>query len=155
MGEGSFPVRGLEDDRLVGHATAAAPVWLWSADGTRVLWANAAGCAVFGGTAALTKRTFASGEPARAEVERLANSLPENGTPRLERLRRLTQGARLPSWRALVCACSRLGVGDKAAILMVATEPTGPELPLKERVRRLDLGGDAAVAMPDGTIMAT
>src|ERR1051326_1019977 len=40
------PLPSLRDPRLAHHAVAAAPVWLWAADGTRVLWANAAGAAV-------------------------------------------------------------------------------------------------------------
>ena len=38
----------LRDARLANHAFATTPVWLWAADATRVLWANAAGAAVLG-----------------------------------------------------------------------------------------------------------
>ena len=27
--------------QLADHATSAAPAWLWSADGSQILWANA------------------------------------------------------------------------------------------------------------------
>ncbi len=38
----------LRDPRLAALATSAWPVWLWNADGSRVLWANAVGAAIFG-----------------------------------------------------------------------------------------------------------
>ena len=31
------------DARLAPHAMSAIPAWLWAADGSRVLWANASG----------------------------------------------------------------------------------------------------------------
>jgi hypothetical protein len=33
--------------QVADHATSAAPAWLWRADGTGILWANAAGAAIF------------------------------------------------------------------------------------------------------------
>ena len=36
------------DPRLAALAISASPAWLWSADATRILWANAAGSALFG-----------------------------------------------------------------------------------------------------------
>jgi signal transduction histidine kinase len=56
--------------------------------------------------------------------------------------------------RALTCACSRLVLADgKAAVLIAATEPAGPALPLAERVRRL-FGDDEPLAVfaADGTL---
>ena len=38
----------LRHPRLAAVATHAWPAWLWSADGSRILWANAAGAAIFG-----------------------------------------------------------------------------------------------------------
>ncbi|HUD87637.1 MAG TPA: ATP-binding protein, partial [Xanthobacteraceae bacterium] len=58
--------------------------------------------------------------------------------------------------RALTCACSRIVLADgRAAILMAATEPAGPALPLAERVRRLFAGGQLALAAftTDGTLL--
>ncbi|MGB8127494.1 MAG: hypothetical protein WCF50_27915, partial [Pseudolabrys sp.] len=37
----------LRDPRLATHALNSAPVWLWSADGKRILWANAIGASIF------------------------------------------------------------------------------------------------------------
>ena len=53
------------DARLANHAFAAAPVWLWAADASRVLWANAAGAALLGAANphALTERRLSAAHP--------------------------------------------------------------------------------------------
>jgi len=89
--------------------------------------------------------------PAAAQIVRLAATLPSAGPPRLERLR----GFGLGFGRALTCACSRHIVADgKAAVLIAATEPAGPALPLAERVRRL-FGDDEPLAVfaADGALI--
>ena len=134
----------LRDPRLAAPATSPWPAWLWSADASRMLWANAAGAALFGAadTRECVQRRFDSNNPAVAQIVRLAATLPSAGPPRLERLR----GFGLGFGRALTCACSRLVVTDgKAAVLIVATEPAGPALSLAERVRRL-FGDDEPLA---------
>ncbi len=134
----------LRDPRLAAPATSPWPAWLWSADASRMLWANAAGAALFGAadTRECVQRRFDSNNPAVAQIVRLAATLPSAGPPRLERLR----GFGLGFGRALTCACSRLVVADgKAAVLIVATEPAGPALSLAERVRRL-FGDDEPLA---------
>jgi PAS domain S-box-containing protein len=60
--------------------------------------------------------------------------LPRNEKPRLERLRGFAGGL----GRLLTCACSRVTLGDRAAVLVVATERADQELSLRERVERLD-----------------
>ena len=134
----------LRDPRLAALATSPWPAWLWSADASRLLWANAAGAALFGAadTRQCVERRFDAKNPAAAQVIRLAATLPSAGPPRLERLR----GFGLGFGRALTCACSRLVVADgKAAVLIAATEPAGPALSLAERVRRL-FGDDEPLA---------
>jgi signal transduction histidine kinase len=135
----------LRDPRLAALATSAWPAWLWSADASGMLWANAAGAALFGAveTHECVQRRFDGNNPAAAQIVRLAATLPSAGPPRLERLR----GFGLGFGRALTCACSRLVVtGDgKAAVLIAATEPAGPALSLAERVRRL-FGDDEPLA---------
>ena len=75
---------------VADHATGAAPAWVWSADGSRILWANAVGAAIFGGEpASCSARRFDSKHPAAAEIVRLAATLPATGQQRLERLRGL------------------------------------------------------------------
>ena len=43
MNNAEFQLRGVGDPRLAVHATSALPAWLWSVDGTRILWANPVG----------------------------------------------------------------------------------------------------------------
>jgi signal transduction histidine kinase len=146
----------LRDPRLAAPATSPWPAWLWSADASRLLWANAAGAALFGAadTRECVQRRFDATNPAAAQIIRLAATLPSAGPPRLERLR----GFGLGFGRALTCACSRLVLADgKAAVLIAATEPAGPALSLAERARRL-FGDDeplAVFAMDGALIHAT
>jgi signal transduction histidine kinase len=143
----------LRDPRLAALATSAWPAWLWSADASRILWANAAGAALFGAadTRECAQRSFDVNNPAAAQIVRLAATLPSAGPPRLERLR----GFGLGFGRALTCACSRLVLADgKAAVLIAATEPAGPALSLAERVGRL-FGDDEPLAVfaADGALV--
>ncbi len=144
----------LRDPRLSAHVTSALPVWLWSQDASRILWANAAGAAIFGGPTPgdLTRRRFDSRQPAAQQVARLAASLLPGAAPRLERLRGFGAGA----GRTLICLCSRIEMPDgSGGILIAAAEPAGPALSLAERVRCIFLGQDewAAVFSPEGTLL--
>jgi signal transduction histidine kinase len=144
----------LQFPRLAALATSARPTWLWSTDASRLLWANAVGAAIFGTThvADLGQRRFGAGDPPNAQIARLAATLPPGGQERLERLRGF--GARFGG--ALMCACARLAIPDSTpAVLVVATEPAGPTLPLAERVRRLLPDGPEALAAfaPDGALL--
>ena len=134
----------MRNPRLAALAISPWPAWLWSTDASRLLWANAAGAALFGAadTHECVQRRFDVDNPAAAQIIRLAATLPSAGPPRLERLR----GFGLGFGRALTCACSRIIVADgKAAVLIAATEPAGAALSLAERVRRL-FGDDKALA---------
>jgi PAS domain S-box-containing protein len=154
MRESEFAL--LRDPRLAVHATSATPAWLWSADASRILWANAVGAAVFGAstTAAAAALRFEAENPAAAQVARLAANLPLSGQTRLERLRGFGAGFA----RMLICACSRitLALADKsAAVLIVAAEPAGPSLTFADRARRL-FDGDAqplAIFAADGSLL--
>src|SRR5258706_510427 len=61
MNNPKFQLRGIGDPRLAVHATSALPAWLWSVDGTRILWANPVGARLFGApnAADLAKKVFA------------------------------------------------------------------------------------------------
>jgi len=140
--------------QLADHATSAAPAWLWSTDGSRILWANAVGAAIFGATntAECAARRFDSRQSATSEIARLAATLPPTGQARLERLR----GFGASFGRALTCLCSRFPLADGAtAVLIVATEPAGPPLRLRERVSRLFAGHQQTLAAftVDGTLL--
>jgi PAS domain S-box-containing protein len=126
----------LRDPALAALATGAWPVWLWSVDGSRIFWANAAGAAVFGAAnvAALGQRRFQANDAAAGQVVRLGATLPARGQQRLERLRGFGAGF----GRALTCLCSRIVLADgRAAVLIIAAEAAGPSLSLGERVARL------------------
>jgi PAS domain S-box-containing protein len=154
MSQSGFQLALLRDERLAPTATSALPAWLWSADASRILWANPTGAAIFGAasSSAISVRKFDAGQPASAQIAQLADSLPPDGSPRLERLRGFGAGV----GRALPCACSRIALADGApAILVVATERAGPAFALDERTRRLLAGCDQAVAAfaPDGELI--
>ena len=77
MSGSGFQLSLVRDSRLAPLATSALPAWLWSTDGNRILWANAAGAAVFGAptSAAIGSRQFTRGELAPAQIVRVAATL--------------------------------------------------------------------------------
>src|ERR1700744_608378 len=99
-------VRGPDDSRLAVHATSPLPAWLWSIDGTRVLWANPVGARLFGASnnARLVQKIFGPADPHRRQVAQLGHRLSPSGAIRLERLRGF--GAMLGT--LATCACTRL-----------------------------------------------
>jgi PAS domain S-box-containing protein len=150
-----FKARSPDDPRLAVHATSALPAWLWSADGTRVLWANPVGAQVFGAAngARLGHKIFGPADPHRRQIAQLAHRLPANGAVRLERLRGF--GAMLGT--LITCACTRLEFADgSAGVLIAATEYAGRTLPFTERLQRLVEDVDAPMVTfdSDGTLVA-
>ena len=144
----------LRHPRLAGLATSGCAAWLWSADGSRILWANAVGAALFGAesSSSCARRHFQVTDVPAGQVLRLAATLPPGGKERLERLRGFGGGY----GRALTCACSRIVVGaGRRAVLIAATERAGPALTLAERVRRLFGDGEESIAgfTPDGALL--
>jgi PAS domain S-box-containing protein len=146
----------LRDPQLAAHALAPAPVWLWSPDADRILWANPAGAAIFDavspGEAALLR--FDARHPASVQVARLSGTLPHGGAPRLERLRGF--GASIGA--TIVCLCSRVTLADNsAAILIASAKRAGRTLALPDRATRLlrDFRPAAAIFTGDGEIIAT
>src|SRR5581483_6091701 len=149
-----FQFACLNDPRLAVHALSPAPAWLWRVDGTRMLWANPAGAAIFEAASprAAADLRFDNKHAAAAQVLRLAGTLPGGGAARLERLRGF--GASLGG--ALICLCSRLALADNTpAVLIVSTERAGREIPLPERARRLaaDFAQPSAVFTADGELI--
>jgi PAS domain S-box-containing protein len=145
MNNAEFQLRGIGDPRLAVHATSHLAAWLWSTDGTRILWANPVGAKLFGAenAAALAAKTFGPADPHRRQVAKLAGQLPHTGATRLERLRGF--GATLGT--LLTCACARLDFPDGGAgILVAAAEPVGRAMPLVERLQRLVEGIDTPIA---------
>lgn len=154
MTESDLQFNCLRDPRLAAHALNPAPVWLWSADADRILWANPTGAAIFDAAspAAIAARQFDLRHSAAAQIARLAGTLPHGGAPRLERLRGF--GAEIGG--TLICLCSRVTLADnRTAILVVSTERAGKELALPERARRLLDNGhsSAAIFTADGELL--
>jgi PAS domain S-box-containing protein len=155
MNNAEFQLRGISDPRLAVHATSALPAWLWSIDGTRALWANPVGAALFGAanSAVLAKRIFGPADQHRRQVAQLVRRLSPSGAIRLERLSGF--GAQLG--RLVTCGCARLDFADGShGILIVATERSGRAMPLVERLQRLVAGIEAPVAAfsRDGMLVA-
>src|ERR1700742_820274 len=148
MNHSEFQLRGVSDQRLAMHATSPLPAWLWSVDGSRVLWANPVGARLFGATnsADLAGKPFGPADPHRRQVAQLANRLPASGALRLERLR----GFGAPLGSLVTCACIRISFCDGSSVtLMAAPEPIGRTMPLVERLQRLVEGIDAPIAAFD------
>jgi PAS domain S-box-containing protein len=146
------PVLALvRDPRLSPYVTSPVPAWLCAVEPARIVWTNAAATA-FGGTAAVVApRPISPRDPLAGELARLAASLPDSGVARLERIRGLAAGI----GRATVCGCSRFALDDGMGVLMVATEPARPGMPLAERVRRTfgDAEDPIAVFAADGALI--
>ncbi len=155
MNNVEFQLRAIGDPRLAAHATSTLPAWLWSIDGTRILWANPAGARLFGApnATALAAKTFGPADSRRRQVAHLAGRLPPNGAIRLQRLRGF--GAALGT--LVTCGCARLDFADGShGLLVAAAEPVGRAMPLVERLRRLVDGIETPIAAfaRDGSFIA-
>ncbi len=140
-----FQFAYLSDPRLAAHALSPTPTWLWSADATRILWANPTAAAMFDADSpgALAAIPFDSKHPAAAEIARLSGTLPQGGGPRLERLR----GFDIRSGGLMICLCSRFLQRDATSAILVRASFAAVELPLSERARRLLADADRPAAI--------
>jgi PAS domain S-box-containing protein len=144
----------LSDPRLASYALGDAPVWLWSADATRILWGNPAAAAAFNAPSsiALTGHSIDPKGSAALQIARLAGTLGHGAAPRLERLRGF--GGRVGG--AVLCSCSRISLADRTpGILVVATEPVG-RLSLAAKAQRLlgDCDEPLALFAADGKLLS-
>jgi PAS domain S-box-containing protein len=145
MNNAELQLQGVGDPRLAVHATSALPAWLWSGDGTRILWANPVGARLFGAanSAELAERSFGPADAHRRQIAQLASRLSPTGAIRLERLRGF--GASLGA--LVTCGCTRLDFADGShGILVAAAETVGRPMPLVERLQRLIEGIDTPIA---------
>jgi PAS domain S-box-containing protein len=145
MNQAEFQLRGVGDPRLAVHATSPLPAWLWSTDGTRILWANPVGAKLLGAAngAVLAKKIFGPADPRRRQVAQLAGRLPPSGAIRLERLR----GFGAPLGMLVTCGCARLEFADgQHGVLVTGTAAFGRTMPLIERLQRLVEGVDTPIA---------
>jgi PAS domain S-box-containing protein len=153
MSEADFQLHGIRDPRLAVHATSAMPAWVWSLDGARVLWANAAGARLFGArnAAILAERTIGPADPHRRQAAQLAARLSPSSPARLERLR----GFGAPLGRLLTCSCARLVFADgSGGLLIAAAEPAGRPMPLTDRLTSLveSIAMPAMIFTPNGAL---
>lgn len=146
MSSAKCQLRGVGDARLAMHATSAQPAWLWSLDGTRVLWANPVGARLFGArnAADLFAREFGPADPHRRQIAQLAGRMQISDTTRLERLRGF--GAALGG--LMTCACTRLDFvdGETGLLIIAAASVPGRGMPLVERLQNLTDGIDTPIA---------
>src|SRR6187431_855788 len=106
------------DPRLAAYAASRLPAWLWTADGSGILWANPAGARLFGAAdaAALAGKIFGPADRHRRQVARLAGRLLAGGAVRLERL----QGFGAAPGGLVTCGCSRFDFPDGSHGVLVA-----------------------------------
>ena len=145
MNSAEFQLRGVGDPRLAVHATGTLPAWLWSVDGTRILWANPVGAKLFGAAngAALALKPFGPADARRRQVAQLAGRLPLSGAIRMERLRGFGSALGM----LVTCGCARLEFADgNHGILIAAAQPVGRAMPLVERLQLLIEGIEQPIA---------
>jgi len=118
MNFAEFQLQTSGDPRLAAYAASPLPVWLWSSDGTRILWANPAGAGVFGAAdgAALANRVFGPADRHRRQVARLAGRVSASGAIRLERL----QGFGAAPGMLATCGFQRIDFHDGSHGLLIA-----------------------------------
>ena len=154
MTESDLHFSYLREPQLAAHALSPVPVWLWNSDADRILWANPTGAAIFDApsSSSVASRKFEPRHVAAMQVARLAGTLPQGGTPRLERLR----GFGASFGGILICLCSRITLKDnRNAVLVVSVERTSKELALPERAHRLleNANASAAIFTADGELI--
>jgi PAS domain S-box-containing protein len=118
MNDAEFQLQVPGDPRLAAYATSPLPAWLWTADGSRILWANPAGARIFDAANgdALAEKAFGLADKHRRQIARLARRLPTNGALRLERL----QGFGAAPGGLATCGCSRFDFPDGSHGVLIA-----------------------------------
>ena len=144
MNFAEFQLQALGDPRLAVFAASALPAWLWSTDGTRILWANPVGADCSAQPTAPNFPKEFSGRPiASAAGGAARRTAPASGAMRLERLRGF--GAALGM--LVTCGCARFDFADGShGILVAAAAAVGRPMPLVERLQRLVEGVETPIA---------
>jgi PAS domain S-box-containing protein len=146
MNSAEFQLRDGGDPRLAAHAASHWPAWLWSTDGSKILWANPVGARLFGAA-----KTFGPADPHRRQVAQLAGRLLPTGAPRLERLRGF--GAALGT--LTTCGCARLDFSDGGVGILVIAMLSPGELQRIERGAPPAAPRPAAPEQPTEAVKAT
>ncbi|ETR78634.1 histidine kinase [Afipia sp. P52-10] len=152
MGDPEFLRAMVADRRLAQLAIGVRPAWLWSTDGSRILWCNAAAAAALGiAEASALAKPRSPADPHRRQIAQLAGRLPLTGATRLDRLRGF--GAWLG--QLTTCACSRIAQATgEAAVLVIAMDRPARPLPRDARLRFITdaIEKPAFVVTPDGVL---
>ena len=141
----------LSEAAIAPYATSPHALWLFSDDGSNLLFANAAAAALLKASPSRENHTALPREFA-AHLARSAATLQKGAPPRLERLR----GLGTAFGRPLTCRCARIPVATSGGegILVIAVENAGTNLSLHERARYLiEDSGAAAAFSPDGSLL--
>ena len=136
MSDTNSLLQGIRDPRLAVYAIGSMPAWLWSIDGTRILWSNHVGAKILGArnSATLAAKIIGPADPHRRQVLQAASQLAQSGAPRMERLR----GFGAPLGQLQTCVCARLSFSNgETAILVAATAPVGRAISFDERLSGL------------------
>lgn len=132
---------------LAGEARAA---WVWSADGARILWANAAGAAFFSvrDVTGLSRLSGLARSPARPHIARIATS-GDTDRMSIDRLR-FYRGLRV---LLLTCQCQRLVLPDGHDAALIVCGDKGLALTEPPLPAFLDLlaGTDRSAFLIEGT----
>lgn len=117
----SFLELSARDD-LVPLVADKRAAWLWSADGARILWANAAGAAFFSvqHIADLGRLTALERSPARPHIARIAEAGPADRFS-IDRLR-FYRGLRV---MLLTCQCRRIELADGTSAALIVCGDKG------------------------------
>ncbi len=153
MGDQGFLRMMVADPRLAQFAIGVRPAWLWSTDGSRILWCNAAAANALGIDARSVTKPLSPADMHRRQVAQLAGRLSLKGATRLDRLR----GFGASFGQLMTCACTRIELPGNATVLMVAMDAAAQvPLPLAARLQFLvDVTNEAAlIALPDGMLAA-
>jgi len=138
----------LEDLR-----TLASAAWLWDGARGRIVWANPAGVAYFGGESLfdLIDRPFDLAEPGVEQITNLSKSL-SRGQVESTLLHFPSSGRTVP----LACRCSIHSLADgRAGLLVIATGPgdAASDIPMEKLALAFDLLPAAAAFMGrDGSL---
>ena len=153
MNHSEFQLRGFSDPLLAVHATSALPVWLWSTDGARILWANPVGADLFGAANGIEPRgqdiwAGRPAPPAGRAARRPAAAEQRDPDGAAARLRRT-------AWQLMTCGCARLDFSDGSHGILIVAHTAARTMALAERLRRLVEGIEAPIVAfaRDGTLV--